>query len=396
MPERMALTGNDSAAYALRQINPDVVAAYPITPQTEMMHKFAEYVADGEVTTEFVPVESEHSAMSALVGASLAGARCCTATSACGLALMWEILYVASSCRCPIVMPVVNRALSAPINIHCDHSDTMGARDSGWIQLYCENCQEAYDNVIQAVRIAEHPDVRLPVMVTLDGFILSHTLEALEVNDDEVVRKFIGDYKLEQSLLDVEHPRTFGMFALPNYYFEFKKQQVEAMERALTVIAEVGQRYAQLTGRHYGLLDPYRCEDAEVLLVGLGSTMGTAKEAADRVRQEDAIAAGVLKVRSFRPFPFEEIRRALSRTAVVGVMDRAISFGLGGPLFNEVRSALYAADGPAGSRPLVNFIYGLGGRDLPLDDAKEAFRALAKVHKTGQAEPQTRYIGLRE
>jgi pyruvate ferredoxin oxidoreductase alpha subunit len=391
MGERMALTGNDAAAYALKQINPDVVAAYPITPQTELMHKFAEYVADGEVDTEFIPVESEHSAMSAVVGASVAGARCGTATSSCGLALMWEILYVAASCRCPVVMPVVNRALSAPINIHCDHSDTMGARDAGWLQIYSENCQEAYDNTIQAVRIAEHPDVLLPVMVTLDGFILSHTLEGLEVNDDDVVSKFIGEYKPEHRLLDVEDPRTFGMFSLQNYYFEFKKQQVEAMERALKVVPEIGKQYGKLSGRSYGLLDPYRCEDADVVVVGLGSTMGTAKQAADEVRNEDGIAAGVLKIRCFRPYPFAEVRAALARAAVVGVMDRAISFGLGGPLFNEVRSALYGE-----KKPLVNFIYGLGGRDLPLDDAKEVFRALAKAKQTGKTEPETRYVGLRE
>jgi len=391
MAERMALTGNDSAAYALKQIDPDVMAAYPITPQTEMMHKFAEYVADGEVATEFIRVESEHSAMSAVVGASLAGARSATATSACGLALMWEILYVAASCRCPIVMLVVNRALSAPINIHCDHSDTMGARDCGWLQLYSENCQEAYDNIIQAVRIAEHPDVRLPVMVTLDGFILSHTLEGLEANDDETVRNFVGDYKPERSLLDVKNPQTFGAFALQNYYFEFKKQQADAMARAMEVVPEIGQEYGRLTGRSYGLLDPYRCDDAEVVLVGLGSTMGTAKEAADQVREQDGVAAGVLKVRCFRPFPFEAIRAALGGASVVGVMDRAISFGLGGPLFNEVRSALYGED-----KTLVNFIYGLGGRDLPLDDAKEAFRSLAKVRQTGETAPETRYVGLRE
>jgi len=389
--ERVALTGNDSAAYALKQINPDVMAAYPITPQTEMMHKFAAYVADGEVDTEFVRVESEHSAMSAVVGASLAGARCGTATSSCGLALMWEILYVASSCRCPIVMPVVNRALSAPINIHCDHSDTMGARDCGWIQIYSENCQQAYDNVIQAVRIAEHPDVRLPVMVTLDGFILSHTLEALEVSDDETVRKFIGSYKPELSLLDVDDPHTFGMFALQNYYFEFKKQQVDAMQRAADVIRAVGKEYGKLTGREYGILDPYRCEDAEVVVVGLGSTMGTAKEAADQVRDEDGIAAGVLAVRCFRPFPQELVAETLGNAAVVGVMDRAISFGFGGPLCGEIRSALYGAP-----KPTVNFIYGLGGRDLSLDNCKQVFRDLAAAKQSGKTEPETRYIGLRE
>lgn len=391
MAERVAKTGNDSAAYALRQINPDVVAAYPITPQTEMMHKFAEYVADGDVDTEFVRVESEHSAMSAVVGASLAGARCCTATGSAGLALMWEILYVAASCRCPIVMPVVNRALSAPINIHCDHSDTMGARDTGWIQIYGENCQEAYDNVLQAVRIAEHEDVKLPVMATLDGFILSHTLEGLTINDDEAVRDFIGNYKPEYSMLDVDNPHTFGMFALQNYYFEFKKQQVDAMERALEIIPQIGKEYGEKFGREYGLVDPYHCEDAEVVIVGLGSTMGTAKEAADQIREKEGIPAGVLKIRCFRPFPTEAINKVLNQPAVIGVMDRAVSFGLGGPLFNEIRSARYGD-----SKPLVNFIYGLGGRDLSLDDVMQTFRDLAEVKESGEAGPLTRYIGVRE
>ena len=391
MAERMALTGNDSAAYALKQIDPDVVAVYPITPQTEMMHKFAEYVADGEVKTEFVTVESEHSAMSAVVGASLAGARACTATSSQGLALMWEIVYIAASCRCPIVMPVVNRALSGPINIHCDHSDTMGARDSGWIQLYSENCQEVYDNTIQAVRIAEHPDVRLPVMVCLDGFILSHTLEALEVNDDEAARSFIGEFSRPDNLLNLDNPQTFGAFALQNYYFEFKKQQVDAMEKVPAVVEQVGREYAEMSGRTYGLLDPYRCDDAEIIVVGLGSTMGTAKQAADDLRKQEGLACGVLGVRCFRPFPAEQIRRAVRDAAVVGVMDRAISFGLGGPLFHEVRSARYGESGA-----MMNFIYGLGGRDLSLDDTKGVFRCLAEAKDKGKAEPAVRYIGVRE
>ena len=391
MAEKVAKTGNDAAAYALKQINPDVVAAYPITPQTELMHQFAEYVANGEVDTEFVQVESEHSAMSAVLAASLSGARCCTATSSAGLAFMWEILYVAASSRCPIVMPVVNRALSAPINIHCDHSDSMGARDSGWIQLYAENAQEAYDNVLQAVRIGEHPDVMLPVMAALDGFILSHTLEGLTLNGDDPVMDFIGEYERDYSLLDVDDPHTFGPLALQNYYFEYKKQQVDAMEAVPSVIAEIGEEYGELTGRSYGLLDPYRCDDAEVIVAGLGSTMGTAKEAADQVRKEEGIKAGVLKIRCFRPFPADEIAEALAGADTVGVMDRAISFGLGGPLYHEMRSALYGQD-----RPMADFIYGLGGRDLPLDDMKDVFKQLDDIKEKGKAEPEVRYVGLRE
>ena len=391
MAQRMALTGNDAAAYALKQINPDVVAVYPITPQTEMMHKFAEYVANGEVITEFVTVESEHSALSAGGGASLAGARTCTATSSCGLALMWEILYVAASCRCPIVMPLVNRALSGPINIHCDHSDSMGARDSGWLQIFAENCQESYDNTLQAVRIAEHPAVRLPVMVCMDGFILSHTLEALEVVEDEDARRFIGPFSRPDNLLNTDHAETFGAFALQNYYFEFKKQQQDAMEAALDVVVQVGEEYGELTGRKYGLLDPYHCEDADVVLVGLGSTMGTAKQAVDDLRKDEKLKCGVVGVRCFRPFPGAALCKALADKPVVGVMDRAVSFGLGGPLYHEVRSARYGQDGL-----MMNFIYGLGGRDLSLDGVKDVFRAMAKAKKTGSAEPAVRYLGVRE
>jgi pyruvate ferredoxin oxidoreductase alpha subunit len=304
---------------------------------------------------------------------------------------MWELLYIAASPRCPIVMPLVDRALSAPINIHGDHSDSMGARDTGWIQLYSENCQEAYDNTIQAVRIAEHPDVRLPVMCCLDGFILSHTLEALEVNDDEVAREFIGTFQRPDNLLQVEEPETFGMFALQNYYFEFKKQQADAMEKVPAVIEEVGREYGELTGRSYGLLDPYRCEDADVILMGLGSTTGTAKQAVDNLREQEGLKVGMLKIRTFRPFPGEAIREVISDAQIVGVMDRAISFGLGGPLYHEVRSACYCGD-----TPMIDFIYGLGGRDLSLDDATGIFRSLIEAAETGDIEPATRYIGLRE
>lgn len=304
---------------------------------------------------------------------------------------MHEILFVAASCRCPIVMPVVNRALSAPINIHCDHSDTMAARDSGWIQLYAENCQQAYDNVLQAVRIAEHPDVRLPVMVALDGFILSHTVEGFEMNDDDVARNFIGEYEPERAMLNVDEPYTFGAFALQNYYYEFKKQQQDSMDNAMDVIPEVGAEYGELTGRSYGLLDEYRCDDADVILVGLGSSVGTAKEAADQMREEEGLKAGVLHVRCFRPFPADQITNVLGGASAVGVLDRALSFGMGGPLFNEIRSARYGE-----STPMVNFIYGLGGRDLPLEQVKDIFRDIVEVEGSGDIKPDVRYIGVRE
>ena len=276
----MTLTGNDAGAEAMRQIDPDVVAAFPITPQTELMHKFAEHVADGDVKAELVLVESEHSAMSATVGAAAAGARPMTATSANGLALMWEIVYIAASYRLPIVMPVVNRALSGPINIHCDHSDTMGCRDTGWIQLYSENAQEVYDNILQAIRIAEHPDVLLPVMVTFDGFIISHTVEVMEALEDVEARKWVGEYEPKYTLLNTDSPVTFGPLDLQDYYFEHKRQQVEAMSHAPDVIREVGRDYGKLSGRAYDLFERYELDDAELAVVALGSTCGTAKVAA--------------------------------------------------------------------------------------------------------------------
>jgi pyruvate ferredoxin oxidoreductase alpha subunit len=389
----VALTGNDAVGTAMKQINPDVVAAFPITPQTELMHKFAEFHANGEVDTEFVLVESEHSAMSACVGAVAAGARTMTATSAQGLALMWEILYVQASCRLPMVMPVVNRALNAPLNIHCDHSDTMGARDCGWIQIYSENTQEAYDNVIQAVPIGEKKDVLLPVMVTLDGFILSHTLERVEMLETEDVQQFIGEYPVLHPLLDTENPVTYGPVDLPDYYFEHKRQQVLAMERAKASILEVGKAFADLTGREYGLFEAYRLDDADVAILAMGSTAGTAKEAVDRLRDQGK-KVGLLKLRVFRPFPFEELAQALGHLKVLGVYDRAISFGsYGGALFSEVRSAMLGA---TQSPMVVNYIYGLGGRNISVEEIASTFAELEHIAQTGRIENMITYLGVRE
>ncbi|HOX39153.1 MAG TPA: pyruvate ferredoxin oxidoreductase [Candidatus Brocadiia bacterium] len=391
MAHRTALTGNDAAAYALKQVNPDVAAVYPITPQTELMHKFASYVADGDVDTELVLVESEHSAMSATLSASLAGARSITATSSCGLALMWELLYVASGARAPIVMPEVNRALSAPINIHCDHSDTMGARDSGWMQIYAENAQESYDNILQAFRIAEHPDVKLPIMPCLDGFILSHTIEALEVLDDEKVKAFVGEYKPENSLLNVDKPVTFGAFALQDTYFEYKRQQVEAMRNAVKVIQDVGKEYGEISGRSYDLFETYMMDDAEVVIVGIGSTMGTVKFVVNQLRKE-GIKAGVLKIRVFRPAPWDKVADALSGAKVVGVMDRSLSFGLeGGPLFNELRSFCRGK-----KFAMCDFIYGLGGRDIGVTHISDIIRGLHKAAKSGTEPEMLTFVNLRE
>lgn len=392
MAEKIALTGNEAGALAFKHINPDVVAAYPITPQTELMHDVAKYVHDGEMDTELVTVESEHSAMSACVGSSAGGARTMTATCGQGLALMWEIVYIASSYRLPIVMPVVNRALSAPINIHCDHSDSMGARDSCWIQLFCEDSQEIYDNMVMAVKIAEHKDVLLPVMVCFDGFIISHTMQVLEALDRAAVNKFIGKFEPGYSLLDTDNPITVGGLDLPPFYYEHKRQQVEAMKKAVGVIEEVSSEYGKLAGRNYGFFENHKLDDAEIALVAMGSAAGTAKVAVDEARAK-GIKAGLLKLRVFRPFPEEQITNALSNAKLVCVFDRAISFGGKGPLATEIKAAAYDAELNA---PIVGAIYGLGGRDITVEDFTGHIDKLAELVRTGDIEHEPAHIGLRE
>ncbi|MFO7819465.1 MAG: pyruvate ferredoxin oxidoreductase [Halanaerobacter sp.] len=393
MSEQVALTGNEVMSQAMRQINPDVVAAYPITPQTAIVQTFSQFVNDGDVDTEFVPTESEHSAMSATVGASASGARAMTATAANGLALMWEVLYIASGTRLPIVMPVVNRALSGPINIHCDHSDAMGARDAGWIQLFAENAQEAYDNAIQAVRISENKDVMLPTMVNMDGFIISHAVENLELLADEDVQDFVGQYHAENPLLDSKNPITVGPLDLQDFYFEHKKQQAVAAENVKDVVLEVADEYAELTGREYGLFEEYKLDDAEVAVVALGSTTGTAKAAIDNLR-EDGVKAGLLKIRLYRPFPAEEIADVLTDLEAVAVMDRAETFSTtGGPLFADIRAALYDIKSDVET---VNYIYGLGGRDIKVAEIESIYKELIEIVETGNVEERVQHIGVRE
>ncbi|MBF0409439.1 MAG: pyruvate ferredoxin oxidoreductase [Candidatus Riflebacteria bacterium] len=378
-----ALTGNEAAAYAMKQIDPDVVAAYPITPATEIVQIFSDYVNNGKVSTEMILVESEHSAMSACIGASAAGARVMTGTSSCGLALMWEVLYVAASSRCPIVMCDVNRALSGPINIHCDHSDTMGARDTGWVQIYSENTQEAYDNLIQAVRIAEEANVRLPTMVMFDGFIISHSMEGIEVASDDVVKSFVGPFKPVRWLLDTDKPFTFGPLDLQDYCFEHKKTQANALKAVKPVVLKVAAEFEKTFGRKYGLFETYRLEDAESAIVLIGSTAGTAKDIIDELRDQGR-KVGLLKIRLFRPFPAEEIRDALKHLKSVTVLDRYESFSdAGGALYQETRSALYDLS----SRPKINGItYGIGGRDITKDEIRKIFDGSEGVT----------YLGVRE
>ncbi|MFH0777279.1 MAG: transketolase C-terminal domain-containing protein [Candidatus Eisenbacteria bacterium] len=377
----------------MRQVNPDVCAAYPITPQTELMEKFAQFVSDGLVRTELVLVESEHSAMSACIGASAAGARVMTATSANGLALMWEMIYIAASYRCPIVMACVNRALSGPINIHCDHSDSMGARDAGWIHLFSENSQEAYDNTLQAVKIAEHPDVLLPVMVMLDGFILSHTVERVDVLDDEVAKEFVGTYTPRYSLLDVNKPLTVGPLDFHDFYFEHKRSQIEGIEKARPVVKEVGKAYEAIVGRPFDCLETYRMEDADIAVVTLGSTVGTARGVVDVLREEGK-KVGLIKLRVFRPFPKDEVRALLRKAKAVAIMDRSNVFGgYGGPVFSEVRSALY---GSGINIPVVDYIYGLGGRDTTFEDIRRLYGEMEPVASAGKQVEEIRFLNVRE
>jgi pyruvate ferredoxin oxidoreductase alpha subunit len=392
MTNKVALTGNEAVAHAMKQINPDVIAAYPITPSTEIVQMFSSFVANGSVDTEFVTVESEHSAMSATIGASAAGARAMTATSSQGLAYMFEVLYIAASMRLPIVFPVANRALSGPINIHCDHSDAMGVKDSGIIQMFCENAQEAYDTMIQAIRIAEHPDVLLPVSVNFDGFITSHALDVLEVLEDDVVKKFIGTYKPQEALLDVNAPVSMGNFDMHDFYFEHKYQQVNAMQQAKKVIAEVGKEYGAISGREYGIIDAYKLDDAEMAVVVLNSAAGSAKGVVDMLRAR-GIKAGVLKPRTFRPFPYEAVQEALKGVKAVAVLDRAETFStIGGPMFSEIRTALYDMKNDI---KVVNYVYGLGGRDLRLEDVETVYNDLGDIIKVGKVDNFVRYLGLR-
>lgn len=402
---KMAMSGDESVAYAAKQSDVDVVAAYPITPQTIIVERFSDYVANGEVQTEFVCTESEHSALTACLTASVTGARTFTASASAGLALMHEMLFVTSGCRAPVVMAIANRALSAPLNIHGDQSDTMAERDSGWIQLYAENAQEAYDSVIQAFKIGENTNILLPVIVGLDGFTLSHTLENVRALPDDAVLNFIGtrqlpniqthDGKTAPFKLDPDNPMTMGPIVLPNYYFEFKRQQEEAMKNALAWIQQVNKEYAELSGRSYGngLIDTYNLEDAEIAAVCLGSTAGTMRTIVDQVRKE-GVKAGLLRLRTYRPFPAEEIRKALQNVKAVAVMDKSLSFGgNGGAVFHEIRHALYDAK----SHPyIVNYIYGLGGRDTHPQDLKRIYGDLQEILQIKKVQNQIQYLGLRE
>ena len=393
MSIRERLSGNEAVATAMKQINPDVVAAFPITPSTEIPQYFSTFVANGSVDTEFVAVESEHSAMSACIGAEAAGSRAMTATSANGLSLMWEMIYIASSLRLPIVMNLVNRAVSGPLNIHNDHSDAMGVRDAGWIMLFSENNQEAYDNMLMAHRIAEHKDVQLPVMVCQDGFITSHSIENIELENDEDVKKFVGEYHPEHYLLNKKEPMAIGPLDLQAYLFEHKAQQGYAMKAAKQVILDVSKEFEKWTGRHYDLFEEYKLDDAEIAVVCMNSTAGTTKAVVDKLR-EQGIKAGLLKIRVYRPFPGEEVAKALSHLKAIAVLDKSDSLNaIGGALFEDVVSSMYVAKQNV---PVVNYVYGIGGRDTTEKEINSVYTDLVEIAKNGKVEDPYRYLGLRK
>jgi len=389
--ERMS--GNEAVSYAIRQVNPDVMPAFPITPSTEIPQMVSTYIANGEMDTEFIPVESEHSSMSAAIGAEAAGARSLTATSSAGLALMWEELLLAASNRLPLALTLVNRTLSGPININCDHSDGMGARDTGWIQIYAENNQEAYDNFIQAYPIAEDKRVHLPIMICQDGFITSHAVENIELMEDKLVKEFVGEYEPEEFLLNPGKPIAVGPYSVTNYAMEAKKNQETALENAKEVILEVAKKFKEISGREYGLFEEYKTKDADYIMLIMGSAAGTAKEAVDHLREQGK-KVGVLKLRVFRPFPAEEIAEALKGCKAVAIMDRCESYnGNGGPLGSEVTAGLYRSKVMIEA---VNYIYGLAGRDFKVNEVYDIFAELEEAVENGKKVEQYQYIGLRK
>ena len=393
MARKDRMSGNEAVSYAIRQVNPDVMPAFPITPSTEIPQMVSTYIANGEMDTEFIPVESEHSSMSAAIGAEAAGARSLTATSSAGLALMWEELLLAASNRMPVALALVNRTLSGPININCDHSDGMGARDTGWIQIYAENNQEAYDNFIQAYPIAEHENVHLPIMICQDGFITSHAVENIELLEDGEVKEFVGEYRPEEYLLNPGKPIAVGPYSVTNYVMEAKKNQEIALENAKDVILDVAKRFEKISGRSYGLFEEYKTEDADYIMLLIGSAAGTAKQAVDDLRAQGK-KVGVIKLRVFRPFPAKELAEALKNCKMVAIMDRCESYnGNGGPLGSEVTAGLFRYKVMIEA---VNYIYGLGGRDFTVQNVYDIFDEMEDAVVNGTEIEQFQYIGLRE
>jgi 2-oxoisovalerate ferredoxin oxidoreductase alpha subunit len=366
---KKVMTGNFAAAYGAMAARVNVISAYPITPQTTIVEILSELVARGELDADFIKVESEHSALAACIGAQAAGARTFTATSAQGLALMHELIHWATRARLPIVLANVNRAMAPGWSIWADTTDSISERDTGWMQVYCENNQEVFDSILMSYKISESEGILLPTLVNLDAFFLSHTSQVVDLYDAEAIDSFLPPYKPELKL-DVADPRSFGALTSPEYYYEFSRKIQTAHEKAKDVIARTGAEFGRTFGRSYGLTEAYRCEDAETVLITYGTIAGTAKVAADRLR-EKGIRAGILKIRYFRPFPSEDIRKICAGIKALGVVDRSVSFGHEGPFFSETKAALYGA-----SLPVTGFIAGLGGRDVSVADIEDMVQYL--------------------
>lgn len=390
MPHLKILDGNHAIAEAMRQIDPDVVAAYPITPTSYIMEGFSKYVADGKVNTELVTVESEHSAMSACIGAAAAGGRVMTATASQGLALMHEVLFSASGLNLPIVLINGNRALSSPLNIHCDHSDSMAARDCGWIQFYAETPQEGYDLTIQAIKISEDLNVRTPVMINIDGFQNTHTMRNVQIEDDRKIKKFIGEYIPLNSLLDIKNPVSYGAADKPDYYFEHRRVQLSSIENSLKIIEKTGKEFKKNFGRSYSeYFEAYKIKDAKAIIVILGSNAGTVRHTIDALRKKNK-KVGMVRLRLFRPFPAKDIANILKNIPYIGVFDRTSPSGaFGGPVYNEIKSALYDLK----KKPEIsNYIYGLGGRELYPRHIEGVFTDLLKE----RSKKEVQFLNLRE
>ena len=393
MPQKIVANGNYAAAYAVKLAKVKVVAAYPITPQTSVVEKIADFIANGEMNAEYIKVESEHSAMSACIGASAAGVRTFTATSSQGLLYMHEMLHWASGSRLPIVMAQVNRAIAPPWSIWTDHNDSISQRDTGWIQFYCENNQDILDTLIQAYKIAEDTRVMLPAMVCYDGFELSHTSMPIELPDQRDVDDFLGPYNEEHALLDLEKPSTHGNLVNPELYMEFRLLIQKAMEKAKLVIDETALDFSRRFGRNYeSQVQCYKCRDIDVAIVSMGAISSEAKEAVDTLRKEKLLV-GAIKLRVFRPFPVEAFQELGKRVKAFVIIDRDISFGMEGALFTEVKSALYHLE----EKPLVlGFIAGLGGRDIRIRDLTRAARKGLDALKRGVKYPKEEWVATKE
>ena len=391
MPMKKVLKGNEAAAWAAKLAKPKVIAAFPITPSTLVPEKISEFVANGELDAEFIKVESEHSAISACVGAAAAGVRTFTATASQGLALMHEILFIAAGMRLPIVMAIGNRALSAPINIWNDWQDMISERDTGWIQFYAENNQEALDLILIAFKVAEDERVLLPAMTGFDAFILTHTVEPVEIPDQELVDEFLGEYKPKHAYLDPKRPITQGTLGFPAHYMEARYKVWEAMENAREVIKEAFEEFERKFGRKYQMVEEYRTDDAEIIMITMGSLAGTLKDFVDRKREE-GVKVGAAKITVYRPFPIEEIRALAKKAKVLAILEKDVSFGSGGAVFADVaRSLINEKEKPI----ILDFIIGLGGRDVTFEQLDEALSIAEKAMKEG-VEKDIYWIGLRE